>query len=410
MASAPELALIIVADFADDFDEDPEEEDPGPVLPREDRLWRHPSELRAEDFRSLDPVAVRRQWLQTQPTRASAWTAGLVGALLATGLVVLGTHLGGALTGGVSPASPSLSSAAISSIGTGAPVDTNSPMLGRFVSRSVKQTSGSIGTVSIESDGQHVNELALAINRSGFFLIPSLHLADASSILVTLSTGVQYVGSVVGEAPSLGISLLHLNGTIGLHGANFETSAEPDLAVAIVSATGKAAVTSLSPLRGHPILDGHRLSRAMVTDLATSTATPGTVLIDGSGKVTGMVVGSARGRVLAINGTDIAAAVRQLLNEQAFSERSLGLADTSVSNPPGAGARVVSVARGSASAQAGLRPGDVIVDVNGQAVTSRATFDAALRLASPQATLVLTVRRGTDSQTIVVPPVIAANG
>ena len=87
---------VTPGDFGDPLDEGPS----SPLLPPDDRLWRHPSELgAAHSALPLDPVAVRRRWLLSHPTRRSALTAGVVGALLATGVVALGTHLADSMEG-----------------------------------------------------------------------------------------------------------------------------------------------------------------------------------------------------------------------------------------------------------------------------------------------------------------------
>ena len=87
---------VTPGDFGEHSDEDPHP----PLLPPDDRLWRHPSEVGASHTAlPLDPVAVRRRWLLSHPSRRSALTAGVVGALLATGVVALGTHLADSMEG-----------------------------------------------------------------------------------------------------------------------------------------------------------------------------------------------------------------------------------------------------------------------------------------------------------------------
>ena len=78
----------------DDFDDVHEDEAAGPLLPPDDRLWRHPSELGQNGQQvSAEALSARRSWMASTPSRAGAWSAGIVGAVLATGVVLVGGHL-----------------------------------------------------------------------------------------------------------------------------------------------------------------------------------------------------------------------------------------------------------------------------------------------------------------------------
>ncbi|MGH9298924.1 MAG: hypothetical protein ACRDZT_03310, partial [Acidimicrobiales bacterium] len=82
------------------------------MLPPEDRIWRHPSELAVNASPPMEQtLAARRRWMLSTPTRAGAWSAGMVGALLATGVVLVGTHMTGWLTQNRSSLLPPASSA-----------------------------------------------------------------------------------------------------------------------------------------------------------------------------------------------------------------------------------------------------------------------------------------------------------
>jgi len=100
LSTGGQLACACVTSTPGEFDEPLDEGPRPPLLPPEDRLWRHPSEFGASHpSLPLDPVAVQRSWLLSHPSRRSALTAGVVGALLATGVVALGTHLADSMTG-----------------------------------------------------------------------------------------------------------------------------------------------------------------------------------------------------------------------------------------------------------------------------------------------------------------------
>ena len=78
-------------EFDESFDDD---DGASPLLPPEDRIWRHPSEIASQPPALVAEVsAARERWLSRTPTRSGAWSAGVVGAVLATGVVLVGTHL-----------------------------------------------------------------------------------------------------------------------------------------------------------------------------------------------------------------------------------------------------------------------------------------------------------------------------
>jgi serine protease Do len=69
---------------------------------------------------------------------------------------------------------------------------------------------------------------------------------------------------------------------------------------------------------------------------------------------------------------------------------------------PGEGVLVTAVSPGSSAATAGIRPGDLIVSVNGRTVTSTEEFAKAIRQARPSGRALLLVQRGRGSQFVVV--------
>jgi S1-C subfamily serine protease len=78
-----------------------------------------------------------------------------------------------------------------------------------------------------------------------------------------------------------------------------------------------------------------------------------------------------------------------------------GLEGVSVEASKGRGVTVTDVEQGSPAAQAGLREGDTIIEVNRAGVSSVADFDRALRNVSNGATLLL-VKRGDNTFYIAV--------
>ncbi len=404
--------MTAVANFADDFDETPGDEGPHRMLPLEDRLWRHPSEIHKTDQNHLDPLAVRRRWLQTQPTRASAWTAGLVGALLATGLVVLGTHLAGALTGDGTP-SPALSSASVTADPPSVVITPAVAGFGHSVAAAVARVSTEMARVNLISGTSHITELALIVNRAGYLVVPEGDAESASSILVTLENGVQYVGQEVGVDEYLGIALIHINGADNLTETKFSTGTESvkgALAVAITSTHATTAISTLHLIKSNAGSATSPQQEELVSDLPVASTPLGTVLLNGLGHVSGLIVQKQGDTLVVASGVRLAAGVNTLLASQRLTAKSLGVryvTSKSDANTP-QGARIQAVEGGSISEVSGLRVGDVIVGINGLTISSKQMLDQDLRNLTPTAPVVLTVSTSLTSHTIVLPPTVSA--
>jgi S1-C subfamily serine protease len=391
-----------VAAFAGVFGDVPEDDETGPLLPPEDRLWRHPSELSGvSPSLPLDPVAVRRRWQQSQPSKASAWTAGLVGALLATGLVALGTHLATALTSqpstGIAPAveSPLVSQTTVASVGPAV------LGLGAGLTAMVKGVGAATASVDAWSGRRDRHLLALVVRSDGMLVAPAALVAHATSLVVTLPDGVEYVGDVLGIDRASGVALLHINGVSALPTVTLAAD-EPlrarSFAVAVTSPGGTTAtVGSLRALNASPRVGGVTLVDAMTTDLPAATSVPGSALVDGSGAVIGFVLASGRDGVVATPSWLAAPIAEELMATQSVVSGSLGVATTAVSD----GARVTAVAATGAAKEAGIEVGDVIVAVDGEAVSSASALAGHLHILKPETTVAVEILRGGSSRTVV---------
>jgi len=379
-----------VAAFAGDFDDSPEEEEPlRPPLPLEDRLWRHPSELgSANPSLHLDPVAVRRRWLTTEPSRASAWTAGIVGALLATGLVVLGTHLATAITGGTvqDEARPTLTTASASVTARGA-----APALAPSLARAVARAGASVAAVDTTRDGTSVHGLGLVVRSDGMILVPAEAVDGASAILVTLADDDNpYVGTLVGLDRASGLAVVHVNAVTALPVAPFTTTSprRGELAIALTAPGG--ADDDLATVRA-PDGAGAGLVDAMSLGLPPD-APLGSTIVDGRGEVVGMLAGPDS----AVPSWLELAVAAQLMHTGRVRHGWLGVTVQGAAD----GAEVVAVAPDSAAAAAGLQPGDVIEAIDGHAVGSTAVLLGRLYALRPHVAVLLRVERAGRARSV----------
>ncbi|HVC25236.1 MAG TPA: PDZ domain-containing protein [Acidimicrobiales bacterium] len=402
-----------MAAFADDFDDLPEDDSTSPPLPAEDRLWRHPSELGSLGTSlPLDPITVRRRWLASQPTRASAWTAGLVGAILATGLVALGTHLASAITSRSPADGRELgvgTALASRSTGTSLPA---AQAVGSALAAQIATVGRSLVYLDVTRGSSATRCLGIGVRSDGMLLAPAAEVVGATSVMVTLPDGMAYVGTVVASdmsqrAASSGLALIHINGVTDLAVAPFEQappSGGSELAVALTAPGGtRLSVGSVetsgatTPTRSATLVD------AMTTDLATSAAPPGSALLGAHGGVLGIVTSSAGGDALATPAWIASGVVRQLLSNGTVDHGWLGI-DGATASAPVSGVRVTLVTPSSAAWIAGVRPGDVIVSVAGHRVTSMAELQGRLYFEPAGARVPVRIDRG--GRTFVVDPVL----
>jgi S1-C subfamily serine protease len=375
-----------VAAFAGDFDDFPEDDSASQPLPPEDRLWRHPSELGRFGLSfSLDPAAVRKRWLASQPSRASAWTAGLVGAILATGIVALGTHLASAFTA----PPPTASNTAHSPIALSADSSATPPAigaLGTVLASRIATIGRAIVGLNVDRNGTQLTCLGVGVRADGYLVAPAMDVTGATSIIVTLANGSSYVGHVVGSdatthSASSGLALLHINGITDLNVAQFapgRTAPSEGLAIAITNAGGsKIAVGTTNGAMNARLANGAVLVDALRTDIGAAIAPPGSLVIGPAGGIAGIVTGSASAKALVTPSWLVSLVAAQLIETGGITHGWLGIdgksARTSVN-----GVRVMQVEAGSAAARAGVRDGDMIVAIAGHRVASMADLQSVL--------------------------------
>jgi S1-C subfamily serine protease len=388
--------------FADDFSDGPEEDPSPPLLPREDRIWRHPSELgAAEQPFVLDPALVRRRWLAHQPTRASAWTAGLVGALLATGLVVLGTHLAAAFTSAQRSSDLGTASAPPVAGEGSAPVSTvafgpSELPVSDSVSAMIDRVAAATATIETSSNGRDGFADALVLSSGGDLVAPLSALDGATSVLVTPPGDATYVGNVVAIDENAGIAVIHVRDATGLRTAPFaaSTPASGDLVFALGDAGGPlawgATVLSVDGNSGHagwPV--------ALAADVPAGRALPGTPLVDSGGRVVAIVTGSAKVGVTAVPAWLAAPVAERLAATGRAAHGWLGLVCSNAfrhGRPVGA---LVQQVVGAPSIGA-LRPNDIVTSIDGTPVTSYLGLESRLYALAPGAPVELGVTRGAE--------------
>ena len=382
--------------------------DAGPPLPPDDRLWRHPSELREHGVGGA-AIALR------QPVaRQIAWSvvivAGLAGAVLSTGVI--------ALTGSLSPRV--VERAVVEKVAV-TPV-VSSPMVRgeRGVVAVAERLSPAIVRLDVQGpDGAATGSGVLY--RDDGLLLTSAHVVDGTTAIdVVLTDGRHFDGRLVGSDPLTDVALVAIEGDhfpVAVLGTaeNLEVGA-PTIAIGSpLGFDGGPSVTTgvISAVqRRIEAPDGEPLHGMIQTDAPIAPGSSGGALVDANGAVIGIttaVATEAGGRFGFATPIDLARRVADhLLATGRMIHVWLGVEGIDITSDqaqslgvPG-GAMIRDVAPDSPAAAAGLISDDVITELDGREVRSISGLVVELRRHDPgDAVVVGYWRNGSRAETTV---------
>ena len=254
---------------------------------------------------------------------------------------------------------------------------------------------------------------------------------STGTVQVRTADGTLYDATVVGTDPASDLAVLRLDGAEGLSPATFADSDDVqigDVAVAIgaplglantvttgiISATGRAVATGSTE-------DDATVLDAIQTDAAINPGNSGGALVDGAGEVIGINTAIATvasgipgaqsqsgniGVGFAIPSNTAERIAQEIIDTGSATRAFLGVSARTAADGQnsevGTGAEIVSVEPGSAAAQAGLQPGDVVTAVDDRPVTTSTELTAAVRSKAPDDEVALTVRRGNGVRIVEV--------
>ncbi len=404
-------------DFDDDHDGPEPSEDPPhrPWLPPDDRLWRHPSELRSTGTPPGGVPGIRarvRRW-----PGGRLWTGlvlgAVVGAVIASGVISGANWLGPARTSSSNAdhgGAPVTTASAVVPT-PGQPVQQNHAAIsaGPSLMGIVAKVWPSIVTVDVTRGQGHVRGSGLVFRSDGMVLTVARLLAGAMGISVISSSGREEAASLVGQDTDDGVAVLRVDDqlpSVALAPSPAPTTGEVAIAVGTADPVGSPPAVTIGTIKAvnqqvrendgsPPLLD------AIDTDAPPGPA-PGGALLDQSGRVVGITTQTTD----AGSGAHWFAAPAALVDEAAdqlitsgkvehawlgISANDRGAAPSGGSTP--AGVQVLTVQSNSPAAAAGLLPMDVIDAVDGQPVPSFLDLQGALRLRHPGAPVMLDVVR-----------------
>ncbi len=249
------------------------------------------------------------------------------------------------------------------------------------------------------------------IDAEGHIVTNQHVVADSDSVRVEFSDGTEVDAEVVGTDPSSDIAVLDVDRPASqLTALQFASTGalevgnpvivlgspfglEGTLTTGVISAVGREIQ---SP-------NGFTIENAVQTDAALNHGNSGGPVLDTQGRVVGVASqirsesGGSDGVGYAVPGDTAKRIADELIADGKVEHAYLG-----VRLEDDGAARLVGVPAGTPAARAGLRAGDVVIEVDGDEIETGDELRQAIAAKKPGDELELTVRRGTTERDLTV--------
>ena len=349
--------------------------------------------------------------------------AGILSVLVAVGLIAaaIGTAVTGDEEANDSPVTTQTTLQSSSPIVTAAPSSNGEAKTA--VGEAVKVIGPSVVTITSDvSNGMGGNGQSagtgIIITPEGEIVTNNHVVEGATAIMVRLAGQVDPVpATLLAADPSNDLALIKINGQ-DLPAATFadpNTIAVGDPVVAMgyaLALDGEPTVTSgiISALNRTLAIDAEvSLDGLIQTDTAISSGNSGGPLVNLDGQVVGINTAVARDDMssaannvgFAISVTEILDVLDWLRSNTDGSVRVSGFLGVTIAsrNDGGQGAVIQTVAPGSPASTAGLKVGDIVLEVDGQPISGQVGLVAAIRDASPGEEVTIKFERGGSMET-----------
>jgi S1-C subfamily serine protease len=218
------------------------------------------------------------------------------------------------------------------------------------------------------------------VDSRGYILTAQAVVAGAAGLIVSIPGGKAQSARVIGSDPEWGLTLLKVDasnlkalqvfgGSTMETGSGVAVMAAPPWFQMAVGAVATAHTTTNIDDPANP--GGNRaLNDVVALDVAPRDGQLGAPILDGGGRLIGMVI-AAGPQVYGIDMADAQPSVQQLIDNGHVSHPWLGFEYRQLAGPEAAdrgvpaGVEVLTVQPGSAAAQAGVTPGEIVVSANG---------------------------------------------
>ncbi|HSS08458.1 MAG TPA: trypsin-like peptidase domain-containing protein [Acidimicrobiales bacterium] len=247
-------------------------------------------------------------------------------------------------------------------------------------------------------------------------IVTNAHVVgSAQQVQVGFADGQRVSGTVKASDEATDLAVVQANRN-RLTAAKFQTNL-PEVGQAVIAVgsplgfqntvTGGIISGLLRSIPGSASEGHHPLVDLIQTDAAISPGNSGGALVDEHGDVVGINVAyipPSQGAVslgFAIPAATAIEVSNQLITNGRASHASLGIIPATLTqelarklgDPSTSGAVILDVTAGGAAGQAGLAPGDIIVDLGGQSVSSAEDLASRLRHRQPGDRVTVTVSR-----------------
>ena len=364
-------------------------------------------------------------WADTPP---AAPTARPRGNRVVALLLVLAMSLGGGIIGGLIGAKAKDSSSNGGPLVTAAPIKPQN--IGKTdVARAAAAIAPSIVTIdSLSGTGESIGT-GIIVSSDGEIITNNHVVEGTTSVRVRLNrTTSPITAKVLATDAGNDMALIKLENAKGLTAATFANPAsiavgDPVVAVGYALALdgGPSVTAGIVSALNRTLTDSNGALNGLIqTDAAISSGNSGGPLINLNGQVIGINTAVANGdsntaannigfaigvaevqRVAAILRADAGGAVR----EQGY----LGISLTDRKDG-GAGAVVAEVQAASPADKAGLKVNDIVLQINGQAITGQGALIAVVRDSTPGDVIKITVERDGASKTFTATLVARPKG
>ena len=256
------------------------------------------------------------------------------------------------------------------------------------------------------------------------YLMTNAHVVrDARSVSVSLPDGSSHGGHVIGSDPPTDLAVVHIDGSHfpAAELGRSSTLRVGQLVVAIGNPLGFSSTVSAGVVsalgRTLRAQDGRLMDGIVQSDVALNPGNSGGPLVDSGGRVVGIntaVILGAQGLSFSVPVDTARWVLGDLMTAGRVRRGLLGLAaqnrpiDRRLARAYGvlqkSGVEVIEVVPGKPADRAGLKPGDILLSIEGAAVESVDEVHRFLGAASIGRQLALRVLRGVTLLEIIVAP------
>ncbi|MCC6716447.1 MAG: trypsin-like peptidase domain-containing protein [Acetobacteraceae bacterium] len=242
------------------------------------------------------------------------------------------------------------------------------------------------------------------IDPAGYIVTNNHVVGTATRIVVSLSDGTRLPAKLVGGDELTDVALIKVDAPHALPAARFADSAQVEVGDWVIAAgnpfgLGGSVAAGIVSARGRDI-GASVFDDFLQIDAPINPGNSGGPLFNTDGDVVGMntaifsPTGSSVGIGFAIPSDVVSRIVAELRSKGRVERGWLGVSLQDVQQPDGPkGVGVAAVERGGPAARGGLRPGDIIVAVNGETVDGARALIRAVAATAPGNRVRLTVRR-----------------